>query len=131
MTDFFKQPGMNTKQIVAVTAILTAFVLGAYGLAAYSLTSKASKSYVTAEVEDAHKDAVGEQNLYSLCEADVVQAVLGSGGTMSGKIDHVGVKIDKTTATVKVRIKSDIYSGGITCTYSKSNWQSQGIQPTG
>lgn len=86
------------------------------------------KAEVVEAVNAAKKDAVGEQNLTALCEAQTTQAISQAGGQVKG-YKPVSVKVKGDTAVVYVRVTSDIYTGKVKCDFQKSNWSATNVGP--
>jgi len=103
------------------TAIVVAAALGVYG-------ATHPKAQVTKKDVAAAVDAVaGDQNLYAMCEASVTQTVNQNYGQVRS-LKHVTIKQGKTTK-VTVALSSDVYTGNLTCEFTKSNWQLTGVTP--
>lgn len=68
------------------------------------------------------QQVAGDQDLVAQCEANLTQQVDNAGGKVrtysNPKVTHL-----KNKALVKVKLTADIYTGVVTCSFGKSNWQ--------
>ena len=79
------------------------------------------------DVKKAVAEVAGSQNLVALCEASITQQVQQSYGTVQGYANpRVSQHGDK--ATVKVTLRSDVYTGRVACSFDRSNWQLSNVQ---
>lgn len=84
---------------------------------------------VAAKAKAAAADVAGEQNLYALCEAQTTTAITGNGGSVTG-YKTVSVKRKGETAKVVIFVKSNIYTGNVTCEFTHSNWTVTQLAPS-
>ena len=117
----------STRISLAFGTLAAAALLSVAAFAkAYTLPPVASKKDVKA-AELAAAQAQGDQNIGTLCKASVIQTIQNNGGT--GNVTVKSVKHPTAnTAVVKLDVVSDLFSGGLTCKLTKSNWSISGIQ---
>ena len=61
-----------------------------------------------------------------MCEASITQTVNDNYGRVQN-LKHVSVKEAKGVTKVTVALTSSIYTGPLTCEFTKSNWQLSGV----
>lgn len=74
----------------------------------------------------AHKSDLGDQNLIALCESGITASVQQAYGQVKG-YSNPKVAIVGDNATVKVTLKSSVFTGRLACTFRRSVWQATGI----
>lgn len=112
---------MKDKLFPYLTGVLC---VGVAVLAAYTFTHQYRLPKDVARTSDIRK-AEGIQNLAGRCKQNITATVKNNGGTL-GKLEVVGVG----KGTITVEIASDIYSGYLKCTFLKSVWSLQSVNPT-
>jgi hypothetical protein len=112
---------------VAYGALITALIAA---VIATVVVFSIPKSPSTTKIVQAVSPAVaGDQNLIAMCEANITSSVTSNLGTVGGYSKPVVEHKGANDASVTVTLKSDIYSGRLVCTFHKSNWNVDQVQP--
>ena len=87
---------------------------------------------VQAKVHAAEIRAAGDQNLAAMCEANITQQVQSAYGQVTKPYRLISVKQGPKPDEVKVTVLliSSVYSGNLTCTMHKSNWNIEQVAPS-